>query len=149
MYLRSRNYSKFDDTWEKQDMDIPYLRPKGYSQAMESHPTPPDRSRDPAEDFYRRLTAGLASNSTYHRSMEFFEFYKDCGKLFRRFIVWSGAYIIISCISGWLIITVILVVQMKRMKQFWEDIFGVPVNYLLFFNEFRSIKLTNLYRKQI
>lgn len=127
-YLRNRNYSTLDGTWEQNDMDIPYLRPEGYEQAQETHPTPPDRNRDPAEDFFRRLVTGLTSNSTYHRSVEFLDFYKACGNFYEKFILWSGVSMVCTTLFGWLIVSIILLWQMTKMRRFWSDILSVQVS---------------------
>lgn len=124
-YLRSRDYSFLADTWDNLDMDIPFLRPKGYEQAMETHPTPPDRNRDPAEDFFRRLVTGLTANSTFHRSIEFLDFYIACGVFFEKFTLWSGVIIIGVTLIGWVIISIIMLWNMRKMKIFWKDILSV------------------------
>jgi hypothetical protein len=135
-YLRERDYGTLDADWDKSDMDIPFLRPKGYEQAMETHPTPPDRSRDPAEDFYRRLVTGPTSNSTFHRSIEFVDFYKACGTFYEEFTLWSGVLIIVVSLVGWIVVSIILLINLKRMRSFWKDILSVqvsftPLNYIL------------------
>ena len=79
-YLRNRNYSLVHDTYEKNDLHIPYLRPKGYSQAMETHPTSPDRNLDPTEEMFRRMSLGQVTKAMYDRSKEFLKFYVDCGR---------------------------------------------------------------------
>lgn len=124
-YLRNRNYSQLNDTWENNDMDIPYLRPEGYSQAQETHPTSPDRNRDPAEEFYRRLVTGLTANSTFHRSVEFLDFYKACGNFYEKFILFSGITIIGLTFIGWLAVCLILFFELNKMRIFWKDIFSV------------------------
>jgi hypothetical protein len=124
-YMRLRDYGKLDDTWDNNDMDIPYLRPKGYEQAMETVPTAPFRDRDPAEDFYRRLATGLTANSTFHRSVEFLDFYKACGNFFESFILYSGITIIGLSLVAWIVVSVILLWNMKKMRTFWKDILSV------------------------
>lgn len=129
-YLRNRNYSLVHDTYEKRDLHIPYLRPKEYSQAMETQPTTPNRNLDPTEDLFRRMSYGQVSKAMYDRSKEFLKFYVDCGKFFQKFIFWSGMVVTFASVIGWLLVTSILLVSLKKMKSFWRDVLSVQVSHL-------------------
>lgn len=131
-YLRNRNYSLVHDTYDKNDNHIPYLRPKGYSQAMETKPTSPDRNLDPTEELFRRMSHGQVSKAMYDRSKEFLKFYVDCGKFFQSFIFWSGMVVMFSSLLGWLIVAVMLLFTLKKMKVFWRDILSVQVTFSLY-----------------
>lgn len=125
--LKLRNYSDFTGTYEEQDRDIPFLRAPGYEQAQETYPTPPDRDRDTFEEFYRRLVVGETANSTFHRSMEFLDFYKAVGKFSESFIYLTGLFIIGISVAGWIIVSAILLWNLSKMRKFWKSLLQVQV----------------------
>ena len=141
--MKNRDYTDTGESKENQDLEIPYLRPLGYEQAQETHPTSPERDRDTFEEFFRRLTTGPIANSTFHRTSEFLQFYKDVGKFSEQFIYFTGVLIIALSLAVWVFVSGILLWKLSSMKAFWKRVLQVNVSKL------HSLNLTIIVRETV